>query len=309
MSTYQINRIYSLVVGTQEKAIEITNLQMTFKVTKTSSNKEKKNNASVEIYNLKEEHQKLLEEKYVTVRLKVGYAGVVGDNEDMSTLFTGQVVDNETKKDHTSRTTRNGVDTVTKLTVDEFFVEMNSKQISKAVPSGKKVKDVIVALADELPEITRREIAGSFVEEELPDGYPLTGTPRQILDDLSTTYPIEWQIDSGVLYVSDRTGTYVKTKNNVPLIGEFSGMVGRPEFKSANVRRIQRENEHKSTDHIVADSIQLKILLNPTLTAGSVIKLEWGDLNGYYKVDEIEHSGDYRGSNWYSDLILTPQSI
>ena len=309
MSTYQINRIYSLVVGTQEKAIEITNLQMSFNVTKTSSNKEKKNNATVEIYNLQEEHQKLLEEKYVTVRLKVGYAGVVGDNEDMTVLFSGQVVDNETKKDHTSRTTRKNTDIVTKLVIDEFFVEMNSKQISKSVPSGRKVRDVITALADEMPDITRREIAGEAIETELPDGYPLTGTPRQILDDLSSTYSLEWQIDNGVLYVSDRDGTYMKSTNNVPLIGEFSGMVGRPEFKSANVRRIQRQNKHKSTDHIVSDSIQLKILLNPTLTAGSIIKLEWGDLSGYYKVDEITHSGDYRGSSWYSDLILTPQRI
>lgn len=309
MSTYQVNRVYSLVVGTQEKAIEITNLQMTFEVTKTSSNKDKKNNATVEIYNLKEEHQKLLEERYVTVRLKVGYAGVVGDSEDLPVLFSGQVVDNETKKDHTSRSSRKGVDIVTRLVIDEFFVELNSKQISKTISSGLKVRDAITNLADEMPEITRREIAGNAVEIELPDGYPLTGTPRQILDDLSSTYPLEWQIDGGVLYVSDRDGTYVKTTEGVPLIGEFSGMVGRPEFKSANVRRIKRKNKHKSTDHIVSDSIQLKILLNPTLTAGSVIKLQWGDLDGYYKINEVKHSGDYRGANWYSDLILTPQAM
>jgi hypothetical protein len=39
---YQKNRIYSLIVGTKTDAVEITNLQIKFEVTKTSDNREKK---------------------------------------------------------------------------------------------------------------------------------------------------------------------------------------------------------------------------------------------------------------------------
>lgn len=311
----QKNRVYSLIVGTQEDAVEINNLQIKFSVTKTSNNKEKKNKAQVEIYNLSEERQRALESKYVTVQLKVGYADALGQGDELVTLFTGQVVDLQVSEKGSYLTSRSGTDIVTKLVIDELFKELNGRAVSKTVPAGKTVRDVILSLVEEMPEITRNEIGGESVNREVPDGYPMVGTPRQILDDLSRTYNIEWEIDQSILKVSDVDGVYSDSVEGVPLIGEFSGMLERPEFKSEDSKRIRtsgKEGEEVVTEDAMnpqtnQDGIHMKILLNPTITSGSVVKVEWGDIDGYFKVSEVTHTGDYRGIDWHSRLILSPR--
>lgn len=308
MERVQANRIYSLVVGTQERGIEITNLQIKFTVTKTSSNKDKKNKARVEIFNLSEENQKLLEAKYVTVSLKVGYASAMAEDEEMVTLFSGQVVTNETTRQGTLRSSRSGADIVTILVIDELYTELNGTMLSKYVPSGRKVKDVILATVEDFQEVARFEINGRGADTEVPDGYPISGSPRQVLDDLSNTYNIEWQIDQNVLYVADSDGTFSDNTEGVYEINDLSGLIGRPEFRSpdSKSRSVKKQNEEDSRDET---TIQLSILLNPAITAGSVVKMNWGDMVGYYKVNEVEHVGDYRSSEWKSNLILSSKRV
>lgn len=314
---YQRNRVYSLIVGTQENAVEISNLQIRFQVTKTSSNKDKKNQARVDIYNLSEEHQALLEDKYVTVQLKVAYADRIGSDDDLITLFTGQVVEAKMSEEGSYRTSRQRTDLVTSLVVDELFKELNGRQVSKTIPAGKKVRDVILGVVEDVPEITRYEINGEGVEREVPDGYPICGTPRQVFDELSKTYGIECQIDNTVLYVADSEGTFSDNTEGVPLIGEFSGLIERPEFRTQDVKKIKTTStegkakgkaDSKNTQP-KENTIHLKVLLNPTITAGSIVKIEWGDINGYYKVNEVTHEGDFRGDDWYSKLILSAKEV
>lgn len=307
MSLRKVNRVYSLVVGNEDNAIEITNLQVKFSVVKTSNNKEKKNKASVEIYNLNQEHQKLLEEKYITVRLKVGYAPDFHSEPELTTLFVGQVVDNTTRKAFTSRTKSSGTDKISTLTVDEFFTELNAGQVNKFVPEGSTVKDVILTAVQELPEVTRHEIGGKLVNTPLPDGFPASGTPRQVLDRVSEYYGVEWQIDQGVLYVSDPEGSYSDNTASVPVISEASGMIDSPEFKSANVKRVNsKRGKNKQS---VEDALHLKILMDAKITAGSIVKLQWGDIDNYFKVNEVEHKGDFSSNEWYSNLILSPDPL
>lgn len=315
MIRQQKNRVYSLIVGTQSDAVEINNLQIKFSVTKTSNNKEKKDKAQVEIYNLSEDRQRALEQKYVTVQLKVGYADTLGQGDELVTLFTGQVVDLKVSEQGSYLTSRSGTDIVTKLVIDELFKELNGRSISKTVPAGKTVEDVILSLVEEVPEITRHEMGGEGIKREVPDGYPMSGSPRQILDSLTRTYNIEWEIDQSVLRVSDIDGVYSDNTEGVPLLGEFSGMLERPEFKSEDTKRIRTSGEEGEdvikedamNSNKKRDGIHMKILLNPTITSGSVVKVVWGDIDGYFKVEEVVHTGDYRGNDWHSNLILTPR--
>lgn len=310
----QKNRVYSLIVGTQENAVEITNLQIKFEVTKTSNNKDKKNQAKVSIYNLTRERQKLLEEDYVTVQLRVGYADLVG-NGDIPLLFSGQVVDLKSKLDGNYLTRRESTDIVTTLTIDEFFSQLNGRAVSKTVPAGKTVGDAILGIIQEMPEITRKEIKGEGVKKEMVDGMPLSGTPRQCLDQIAKAYNLKWQIDNEILYVTDMDGSYVDNLETVPKIGQFSGLIERPMFKSEDTKRIRMKDKYrkedekpekgKSKEKQKKPTVHCKVLLNPTLIAGGVIYLDYEDSKGYYMIDEVVHKGDYRGNEWYSELILS----
>src|SRR5690606_14749295 len=183
MPIYQRDRVYSLIVGKDDDAVEINNLQIKFDVTKTSNNKDKKNIASVEIYNLSEHRRKKMEEDYVQVQLSVGYA-----DTPLITLFTGQVTNITTSKLENFLTSRQGTDLVTKLDIDELYKELNGTVVSTVIPAGRTLRDVIVRTVKDIPEITQQEIAGKANSIQVPNGYPLIGTPRQILDKLSHDY-------------------------------------------------------------------------------------------------------------------------
>jgi len=297
----QFNRVYSLVVGTKDDAIEINNLHITFDVVKTSSNKDRKNSAWVEIYNLSEGRRRSLEQPYVQVRLKVGYV-----DTGLYTLFSGQVVNISTSKVTPYLSKRSGADIVTRLEIDEFYTELNGEAVSRIVPEGRTVKTVIEEVVKELEGVTKTRYGGNNIHISLPNGYPAYGTPRQILDNLSEEYDIEWQIDDSVLYVSDVGGSYMRDRSGVPLIGQTSGLIGRPEFINEDARRLRRQVKGKTPKYSEEkqNHLRLKILLNPTIVAGSIVKLDFDTLSGYYKVTEVTHKGGYRDIEWSSTLSV-----
>lgn len=298
----QKDRLYSLVVGNDDGAVEIKDLQIRFDVKKTKNNADTKNSAKVEIFNLTPDRRKALEEDYVRVSLKVGYYGA-----DLVELFSGEVVNISNSKKDIQRfnTKRQNTDLITILDIDELFTSLNNTTISTIVPSGRTVREAVLSIIKDIPEITRHEMNGSGVERNLPDGYPISGTPRQNLDKIAKEYDIVWQIDNGVLYVSDFEGSFSDNKDNVPKIGQLSGLIERPEFYSPNSRRLRNKDGKGRKGKVKKNTLKLKILLNPTLVAGSVFYLDFEDLSGYYIVDEVRHQGDYRGNTWYSSIQCT----
>lgn len=301
---YQKDRIYSLIVGNEQGAVEIKDLQIRFSVTKTSDNTDSKNRAKVEIFNLSEERRKALEEDYVRVSLKVGYY-----DTGLVELFSGEVVNISSSKNDIRRfnTRRQGTDLITVLDIDELYTTLNNTIVSSIVPAGKTVRDVILSIIKDIPEVTRHEMNGKAIQRNLPDGYPISGTPRQSLDKLAKEYGLEWQIDGGVLYVADSDGTFSDNKDSVPKIGQMSGLIERPEFINPDSKRLRKKkddgDDRKGNSKIRKRSIRFKILLNPTIIAGSIVYLDFGDLSGYYKISEVRHEGDFRGNTWYSTLI------
>ena len=294
---YQKNRIYSLIIGSGDDFVEINNLQITFRAHKSSSNKDKKNRCYVEIYNLSREHQKALDEDYVFVELKVGYSDM-----GLTTLFSGEVVNVGTKRSGDITSKKESENTVTRIELDVFHTELNAKAISKIIPAGKKIRDAIISISNEIEGVSRVEMNGGGVERTIPDGYPLSGTPRQMLDEISSAYNIDWQIDGDILYVCDKEGSFQVSTDKVVSIGETSGLISRPYYTSDETKKIKRKrNEPKK--RIIKNVIEVVILLNPTLIAGSIIYMDYEEYRGYYKLTDVEHQGDFEGNTWYSKLL------
>lgn len=316
-NNYQKDRIYSLIVGQGEDAIEINNLQIKFEVTKTSNNSQTKNKAKVEIYNLPEEWRKKLESRYITVELRAAYANLIGKGDPIPILFSGQTVDCKIYNTGEVLSNRQGTDIVTSLTIDTLFTNLNSIMISKIVPAGSTIKQAFRAVAAELIDVSRQEIGGRRINDTLPNGMPLSGTPRQCLDQLCAAHMLEWQIDNQVLYVSDVGGTFTESKEGVPKIGEMSGLIESPRFKTGEKGNLKltgfsgidpnKEFKSKEEKELIQSNITLscKILMNPSIVAGSIIYLDYGELVGYYKVNEVRHVGDFFGRDWYSELTLS----
>lgn len=295
--TYQRNRIYSLIIGSGNDFIEINNLQITFRVHKSSSNKDRKNKCTIEVLNLSKEHQRALDEDYIFVELKVGYS-----ETGLSSLFSGEVVNVGTKRSGDITSKKESENTVTRIELDVFHTELNGQTISRIIPAGKRIREVILSISNDLDGISRVEMNGQGVEKTVPDGYPLSGTPRQMLDEISSAYNIDWQIDGDVLYVCDKDGSFEKGTGRVVSIGETSGLISRPFYTSDETKKIKRK-KGEPRKRLIKNVIEVIILLNPTLIAGSIIYLDYEEFRGYYKLTDVEHRGDFRGNTWHSKLL------
>lgn len=284
---YQKNRSYSLVFGdinTGDGWEVNSSLNISFDVNKSSDNKAKTNNCVVELFNLSKERQKLLEQPYIACVLSAGY-----EDTEVKRLFAGQV---------TSATTRkSGTDSITQIQLGDSYTELNHNTLNKLVAPGRSYQDVIGELAKEIPGVSRTVFNGVNINSQVIDGYPLSGTAREMLDEVGKAVDVEWQIDDGVLYIADAGGTHTEDLNTVFVIAQDTGMIERPYAVSGDLRRTARDKAKKG-------GVQVKILLNPSIVCGSIVKLEDDQFDGYYKVASLRTYGEYRGSNWYTELRL-----
>jgi len=281
---YQKNRAYSLIIGDIETGdgFEVTELNISFDVSKSSSNKDKTNSCVIEVYNLSKEKQKLLEKDYIAAVLSAGYHDTA-----IKRLFAGQVTEATTRK--------SGTDSITQIRMGSSYTELNHSTLSKYVAPGKTYRDVLEEIRKELPGVSRAVYNGTNLNNPVLDGYPLSGTAREMLDEISEAQQVEWHVDDGVLYANDMSGTSTDNLTTSFVINKTTGLIELPYAVSGDRTRAKKDPVKKT-------GVQMKILLNPEILPGSIILLEDDNFGGYYKVESTRTYGQWRGNDWYTDL-------
>ena len=282
----QRNRVYNLIIGDSRtaEAFEINNdLQITFDISKSTDNKKKTNSAAIEITNLNPDQIKLLDTDYPAAVLSVGYR----DSGNIKRIFAGQV-------NHVS-TRKQGTDTVTQLQVGSGYTALNHDVLNEIVPPGSTVKEVAEMLRKALPGVSRGVYNGTNLNNEILYGYPLMGTPKEMLDELGDKYGLDWQVDDDVLYVKNNDRANNENFNEAYVISAYTGLI-------ENAYRVAGDRKRSKKDKAKKPGIQLKILLNPDIVAGDIIRLEDTFITGWFRVDSLRHSGSWRGQNWYTEI-------
>lgn len=280
----QINRQYSLIIGdaTSLNALEIHDLQVTFEISKSSDNKNRTNSASIEIYNLTDDQLRILDVDYPAAVFSAGFLNTGGPKR----LFSGQITNVSTRK--------SGPDRVSQITMGAGYTELNHQVLSEIVPPGDDAKKV----ADKLIKAIgadRGIFNGTNLNSPIIYGYPLSGTPKEMLDELCDKYRCHWQMDEGVVYIHDNDRGNSENFNEAYVISQYTGMIDVPYRVSGNVRRSKKDKAKKP-------GVQFKILLNPDIKAGDIIKIEDTLINGWYVVSDIRHSGGWRSPHWQTEI-------
>jgi len=283
---YQKDRQYSLLIGKQAGVgVEINNLNISFSVTKSSDNKKKPNKANIDIYNLSHDYQTYFEENFIDVVLSVGYA-----ETGMKRLFAGNATIVGTRK--------SGTDTVTSIQLDSLYSDLNFKTVSRSTPPGVSIRSVLDNLVKDMEGVNRLIASGENVKRTVVDGYPMFGSPRQILNELAEAYEIEWQVDDNVLYVMDGGKSYQEGTKQAFVISEVSGLIERPYYDNVEKRRRSKDKIKEARK-----GVKFKTLLNPSFVAGGLVKLDYSDFEGFYKIESLKHTGEYYGDVWETELI------
>lgn len=285
-NTY-VNRGYSLVVGdyrnNPDNAVLVDNLQISFEVSKSSSNKDKTNSCTIEIYNLDDNALAVLDKEFIAAEFNAGYY-----NTHIKRLFAGEIAQVNTR--------RVGEDLVTQILMGAGYSALNFKQLSGQIPAGKKKKEVIEAIRSQISGINKGLYSGLNCNNPIVSGYPLTGTPRAALDKLCHDGEMEYTIDNNTLYVMDKGKSYQSTTDQAVVVSPDTGLIDL-------AYKVSGQGIVKKPDPAKVAGIQFLANLNADYYAGSIIKLDQGNiLDGFYKVESVRHSGSWRGGNWTSDV-------
>lgn len=290
---FQRNRQYKLVIGDSRtgEGVAIETLHITFDVSKTADNKKTGNSAAIEVYNLSDETLKKFTKDFIVCELFCGYREI-----GMQRIAYGEVT--------TFTTRQSGADRVTQLILGEGYVALTQQVLSTTVPSGKTVADVIEAIRLQMPGVVRGIYAGTNINNPVVFGYPLSGSPRAMLQEVSKTYALQYTLNDSTLSVTDEGGLTENSREAAFVLNKDTGLIELP-FVTAP------DGTKPKGDEARRQGVQFKALLNPSLIPNRIVKIESKTVNGFFKVTSTRHYGGYRDSDWYVEgyCELPPNSL
>jgi len=292
MSVPQYLRQISLKVGDADTAIDLSGLRIRFAVRRGDFRTP--NSADIRVYNLNDDTVQRIQKEFERVVLQAGYPGSYG------TIFDGTI--KQVRRGRESQT-----DTYIDITAADGDSAYNFAVMNVTLAAGSTAQD---HLEQALASMASRGITLGYAPQmsasKLARGKVFYGMTRDFLDTLGKTQDASWSIQDGKMML---------IPNNAYLPGEAvvvsaaTGMVGLPE---------QTQN-----------GITVRTLLNPGIRIGKRLKIDNASIqlyryglsvnsgtsnafvsqqanvadDGFYKAIVVDHYGDTRGNEWYTDTI------
>jgi len=276
----QYGREYLLSINDNEQIRVLSELKIQFEITK--SLRGYPNTAKFVIYNTSKETEALLQNDEVKLTLNAGY------KNNIKLLFTGQLR-NITQG-------RQGADRIITIYAADGRKDWETAFYNKTLSDTVDVESVVKDIAKTFTATPVGELLGLTKPADKLMGQTLSGSSKDMMDQLSEDYGFQWSIQDGEFVTvpnDDAIG-----KDDVILITPSTGMLGTPT--------------------ITREGATVKTLLNGDITPNRLIKIEsegtvvsFGNLffeniketsaQGIYKVYELIHKGDTRGQEWSTE--------
>jgi len=269
MTQRLFKRTYRLVVDT----LEITDLDVQFSVSRSLG--ATPNTCEISVFNLSENQRKAIDEYKVNVNLLAGYGG------ENTLIFSGNLRDTQSE--------RTGPDIITKMATGDGELKRRVARVQKSFGPGTSIDAVLKACATamglglgNLSALTKVEfIRGGAI---FPMGTVLSGSAARELDEILRSCGLEYSIQNGAIQVLTRkqalTGTAVVLSNDTGLLTQPS--VDSRGFATATC------------------------LMIPDLFPGRRVQFDTPDLQGFFRVNKADYSGDTRGDDWSVELFCEP---
>lgn len=278
------------------KGIDLSQLKFRFQT--MQFDEESPNTCAIRVYNLSEPTSNRIRTEYARVALRAGYK-----NGNTGAIFIGSI-----------RQFGIGRESVNEKYLDILAADGDIAYafgfVNGTLDPGATPKEILaraagtstepLAVAPDLPIV----LNGS----ELPRSKVLFGMMNDYVRDVATSLSATWSIQNGQIVMIPLDG-YLPGQAVEVNVG--TGMIGVPELTEQGVK--------------------VRTLLNPNFRVGGLIKLNNKDINkviqqtptdlrrfnswfdvqhlasisadGLYRLYVVEHVGDTRGQEWYSDMV------
>lgn len=263
-------RIVELTIGPSESVGKlIKDLRISFFVEKTD--KESANKARIEIYNISDDSALELGKANNNVILRAGYE----DEGGAKNLFFGQIADAVYKKESPE----------TKLEITAFDGQTNiqEKNISvsygPATPVQTIFNDLLSAFGLPLSN------ASLVLSEAYTNGYAFVGKTKDAITEVLAFAGKTWTIQNQQLTVISPGESVERTGL---LLSPDTGLINTPE---------PLEDVEEDATKEVPKRYRVQSLLYPQMVPGAEIKIQSSIVNGIFRVETIEFTGDnFEGS-------------
>jgi hypothetical protein len=285
-------------------ALDLSDMHVTFQV--RAIDVASPDNARIRVENLSGDTESLVQREYDRVVLQAGYRGA-----PFGVIFQGNI--KQFAKGRTDQRT-----TYLDLLCADGDLAFNFAVISLTMRAGsapwQRVGAVVEAFGNNPSAyVARGDVTVPGTGGTLPRGKVLFGLARTSMQQVAGDVGATWNISGGRINVTP-LDSYLP--GEAVVLTARTGLVGRPE----------------QTEQGVA----ARCLINPRIRVGGLVRIDNASVNrtepaaafalpagqlpfdryvgvqmladvttdGLYRVYVVEHSGDNRGRDWYSDLIL-----
>ena len=300
------NRICSLVIGKEGgKGRELSGLRVAFSIQKGAT--KSPNKCTVKVWNTAPETRALIEVIGNVMILKAGYSEDIG----ATTIFSGNVT--------RTLTVREGPDWITELELQDGFMEFRDAKVSLSFGKGATVLQVVTAISKKFG-LPVRPLPADVAEKTYPAGFAFVGRVRDAMDKACENGGLEWSIQNREIQIIKKSGVF---KQNAYLLSPDTGLLGSPMQESktmtekaaakegiASQQPGVRKTTERDKDGEVQEVLQVlgykvKSLLQPLIEPGGYVQVRSKGIAGeFFRIEELNHTGDTRGNEWHSELTL-----
>jgi hypothetical protein len=255
------------------------------------------------IYNLADSTQTLIKQEFQNVILQAGY-----ENGAYGVIFNGTIARIKTGRE-------NATDTFLEIQAADGDRAHNFAYVNRTIAAGSSplqqaqpAIDAMKATGD-VTAVDTTALSASATGGVLPRGQTQFGLAKGYLDDIAASTNTSWFIEDGKLnFVSD-TGFLA---GEAVVLNSQTGMIGIPEatingievaaLLNPNIkvgRRVQIDNA--SINQTQVNKGQIGIFPTTGDTQRSFFATTTND--GFYRAIVVSHSGDSRGSEWFTKMI------
>jgi hypothetical protein len=267
------NRIYSITISPN---LLIENLKIKFEIKKSL---ETKNNYSkIDIYNLSQKDRNAISsEQYALFKMKCGYS----EDQGLINIAQGNVSD----VIHSTSVP----DIVTTIYSKDGFSAIKNNYIQLSFSENTSIQTI----ADKIIQKMNLPVRFSNLKNQtIKNGYSFIGTVSEALNDLGNQYDFDWSIQNGEIQILTKNSS---TNFQAFLLSPETGLIENP---TRTIKNKYFEKKGKGEYSVTS-------LLNPQLEVGDLVSVDSNALKGNFLIKEITHTGDTRGNEWYSRLIIT----
>ena len=287
-SQQYIRRCNLIVADAKGNGLDLSNLRIVFKIKKSDA--QTPNTAEIRVYNLAKETASKIRKEFSTVLLQAGY------DSNYGTIFAGNIKQVKLGRE-------NGTDSYIDIAAGDGDDAYNFAVVNSTLSAGATQQDQINSAAGSMSVKAVKQGSITGVESnKLPRGKVMYGMARDYLRQSASATETSWSIQDGKIQFVKLTGLL---PSQAVLLNSKSGLIGTPEQTN--------------------DGITVKCLLNPQLKIAGRVKIDQENIaeaqlpdtskkdtvnkpvaiedDGFYRLLTVEHSGDTRGNEWYSNLV------